>query len=327
MSRGLKTARLVFFLIAGAALTHYLLSRSGSAVETVAAITGALRGSHMGWFLAAFGLFASTQVLRAWRWCLLSHGHTIDLGRALPLNAVHVGLGHILPLRLADIAVVGLFRRYAGVPSGSGASTVLLAKLMDVIAMGSVLAFSFLTGLDGTVVALAGSVAFAGLLSLFFLPWLLGMLLAPVRAIAGSGRVSRAWEEMALSARISRERRRSVYIAVGVSLASWALKLFMFAALLRSIGVHGIPLWQVFTAGALTDFILALPVHGLLSLGTTETAWVAGFALTGITGALPGGLSVVEAGFSVHLLWLSMAVLLMLTGMIALLPLPGGKNR
>ncbi len=35
MSKGLNTARLVLFLIAGAALTYYLLSLSGSPGETV----------------------------------------------------------------------------------------------------------------------------------------------------------------------------------------------------------------------------------------------------------------------------------------------------
>ncbi|MEA3265778.1 MAG: hypothetical protein U9P42_02385, partial [Candidatus Fermentibacteria bacterium] len=90
-------------------------------------------------------------------------------------------------------------------------------------------------------------------------------------------------------------------------------------------GVSGLPMWQIFTASAITDLTMALPVHGLMSMGTVEAGWVAGFALAGVSGTLPGGLSVIEAGFSVHLLWLSMAVLLMLGGTVALL-LSGRKG-
>jgi hypothetical protein len=76
----------------------------------------------------------------------------------------------------------------------------------------------------------------------------------------------------------------------------------MFACLLTSTGVTGIPLWKIFVASAITDLTMALPVHGLFSMGTVETGWVAGFALVGITEG------VVERGFAVHLLWVFLAV-------------------
>lgn len=319
MSKGVRTARLIVFLLAGATLTYYLLTRSGSAASTVDSILTAVGGSDPRWLGSAFLLFAATQLVRAWRWQLISHDHRITLKRSLPLTSVHVGLGHLLPVRLSDVALVGLFRKYAALPAGSGAATVMLAKIMDVIAMGSVVAFSFLAGLSGPVVYIAAITAVAGIVSLFFLPAVLGIFTAPLKAIAGQGRITAAWNDMVSSIRITPERRRTVSLAMGASIAAWAIKLFMFQALLRAVGVTGLPLWQVFTACAVTDLTMALPVHGLLSLGTVEAGWVAGFALVGITATLPGGLTVVEAGFSVHLLWLSMAVLLMLAGMSFLL--------
>ncbi len=325
MSKGLNTARLVLFLIAGAALTYYLLSLSGSPGETVGGIAKALEDSDPLWLAAAFALFTISQVIRAIRWKLLSNRHTISLREALPLTSVHVGLGHLLPLRLSDLALVGLFRRYASLPTGSGAATVMLSKVMDLIAMGSVVAFSFLAGLGGPVVYAAAATAIAGVVSLFFMPRLLGLFTIPLKAILGEGRITSAWRDMLVSIRITPGRRRSVSMAMAASIAAWATKLFMLNCLLMAVGVRGIPLWQAFTAFAITDLTMALPIHGLLSLGTVEAGWVAGFALMGLRGELPGGLTVVEAGFSVHLLWLSMAVLLMLAGS-SFLVLSSGKE-
>ncbi len=322
MSTRVKTARLIFFLLAGAILTYFLLSSSGSGSPetTVRNIMSAVKGSDPAWLVAGFLFFILSQAVRAWRWQLISHGHSIPFSEALTVTAIHVGLGHLLPVRMADVALVGLFRKRSAIPLGYGTSTVILAKIMDVIAMGSVVALSFIWGLSGPVVYVAGAAAVLGAGSLFFLPGLFGLLSASVSKVFGHhGRVASAWRDVVSSMRITGERRRSVSLAMGSSLAAWALKLFMFNALLHSVGVTGLPLWQVFTASAVTDLIMALPVHGLLGMGTMETGWVAGFALVGLSGTLSGDLTVVEAGFTVHLLWLSMAVFPMLAGIIRLL--------
>jgi hypothetical protein len=65
---------------------------------------------------------------------------------------------------------------------------------------------------------------------------------------------------------------------------------------------------------------MALPVHGLLGVGTVEAGWTAGFALAGI-----GGARVVRAGFSVHILWLAMAVAVMMAALPVVMA--GGGER
>ena len=321
MNKRMRNARTVAFLLTGALLTYYLLSRSGSLETTVGNIAGALQKADPLWLILSLLLFSLTQLLRAWRWQLLSWDHNILLKQSLPLTALHVGLGHLLPVRLSDVALVGLFKKYASLPVGNGAATVILAKIMDVIAMGLVVAASFMAGLSGPVVYVAASASLIGLLSLFFLPQILSIFTRPVKAIFGSGKITESWTELteATEIKAGTGRRSAVTTAMILSIASWSVKLFMFYALLRSVGVHSLPVWQIFTASAVTDLTMALPVHGLLSLGTVEAGWVAGFKLAGISGMLPGGLSVIEAGFTVHLLWLSMAVLLMLGGTAALL--------
>lgn len=316
---------MITFLVAGAAVTYYLLSRSGSMESTVSNIVTALGRANPMWLWISLLLFAATQLIRAWRWQVLSWDHNIKLGQSLSLTAVHVGLGHLLPVRLSDVVLIGLFRKYAALPVGNGTATVILAKIMDVVAMGFVVACSFVAGLSGPVVYIAASASATGLLALFFLPLILSLFTKPVKAVFGTGKITSTWLELKEATEITSCRKPRIAVAMGLSITGWAVKLFMFYALLRSVGVHGLPMWQVFTASAITDLTMALPVHGLLSLGTVEAGWVAGFKLTGVSGILPGGLSVIEAGFSVHLLWLSMAVLLMLGGTAALL-LSGRKG-
>jgi uncharacterized protein (TIRG00374 family) len=319
LTKGFHYARTIAFLIAGARLTYYLLSRSGSLGSTVSVIFSSLGKADTFWLLVSLTLFTITELIRAWRWQLLSWSHRISADKAIPLTAVHIGLGHLLPVRLSDVALVGLFKKYASVPLGSGSATVLLAKIMDVIAMGFVVACSFAFYLAGKVMYVASGVCVLALVCLFFLPVILAFFTKPLTALLGNGRITATWKEMAEASVIRPERRAAISKAMVASLAGWAVKLFMFYSLLRAVGVSGIPMWQVFTAAAIMDLTMALPVHGLLSLGTVEAGWVGGFALTGISGNLPGGLSVVEAGFSVHLLWLFMAVLLMLAGIASLL--------
>ena len=325
LSKGIKTARLALFLVAGIALTYYMLSRSGSVAETASNIFNILGNCSLPWLSAALSLFILSQIIRSWRWKLLSDKHRISMKQTLPVTSVYIGLSHLLPVRLADVALVGLFRKYASLPAGTGVATVMLAKVMDVIAIGSVVSLSFVTGLTGPIIYLAAGISLLGISSLFFLSRILRLFSIPLKALLGNGRFSAAWDEMIESVRITKERRGALSLAMGISIASWTVKLLMFHMLLRAVGVTGVPMWQVFTAGAITDLIMALPIHGLLNLGTIEVGWVAGFALTGITDTLPGGLSVVEAGFSIHLLWLSMAVLLMLVGTSVLL-ISGGKD-
>ncbi len=319
MKKRLLNARTIIFLVAGALITYFLLSESGSMESTMVNIFNALGQANVLWLVIAFVLFALTQFIRAWRWQVLSWEYPIKLNQSLPLTAIHVGLAHLLPVRLSDVALVGLFKKYASLPLGNGAATVILAKIMDVIAMGFVLACSFVAGFSGAIVYVAASISVLGVVSLFFLPLVFSFIKKMVNATAGPCKVVTILEELSTATEITAERKQPVIVAMALSITGWTIKLFMFYSLLHSVGVRGLPIWQIFTASAITDLIMALPVHGLLSLGTVEAGWVAGFKLTGVTEQLPGGLTVIEAGFSVHFLWLFMAVLLMLGGIASLL--------
>ncbi len=308
-----RLTRAIAGIVAGVILTWLLLASTGSPSEAASRIGASLSRCDLMLVLAAFGLFAASQVLRALRWKLLSFRHRVPFTLAMPVTSIHVGLGHILPVRLSDVAFVGLFRKFGDIPVGDGTATVILAKLQDLLAMGIVIGAAIVSGVSGKIILLAPVLVIAGLLGVFLLPRILIILSGPVhRLFSGKWARVSAWFDDLKEASSVRGRRGPFLTGLVLSIIAWTCKLLMFAFLLRAIGITGIPIWKVFFASGVTDLTMALPVHGLLSLGTVEAGWAAGFAIVGIEGIVGPGFSILEAGFSVHILWLSMAVILML---------------
>ncbi|OPL18542.1 MAG: hypothetical protein AVO35_04210 [Candidatus Aegiribacteria sp. MLS_C] len=283
---------------------------TGAALDGIASRTTGADPMLLAW---AFALFVLSQVLRALRWMLLGFRRNYRFGLSMAVTSIHVGLGHLLPFRLADLAFVGLFRHYGEVPVGHGTASVVLAKLLDLMAMGVVIGSAVAAGV-GEMVLAAAVLVVTGLTGMVFLSPVLRFMAKPARwtlsRFLPGGRTH--WYDDLIEASSVRGRKGRLAAAFAVSILVWAAKLYMFSVLLESLGVTGIPQWKIFLASGITNMIMAIPVHGLLSIGTTEAGWTAAFAMVGVEGSMISSFDVVEAGFSVHILWLLMALVLMI---------------
>jgi hypothetical protein len=297
---------------AGLTLAWLLLERSGGVARAIPQIVGRVASADPGLLSGALCLFLLSQVLRAFRWMILSFQDRVPFSVSMPVTSIHIGLGHLLPARLTDVVFVALFRHIGAVPVGRGTASILHAKLLDIVAMGVVTGFSVAAGMGKAAIA-APLLALVGCLGILYLAPLLRALRRPLnRVMCGMGlAVGSDWYSDLVEASSVRGRMGKVSAAFAISLSAWVVKLSMFCMLIASLGVTGIPFWKVFFASGVTDLTMALPVNGLLSIGTLEAGWTAGFAMVGVEGIVPPGISIVELGFSVHLLWMSMAVLLM----------------
>lgn len=311
-------ARVVLAVAAGALVTWLMLGGpSGRAGERIAAISATLSSTDLSMLLPAAALYACSLVARAARLNLLGPGG-MSAGRALQMTAIHAGLGHILPLRLSDIALVGLLRGYASVPAGRGTGMVILSKLMDVSSLGLVISSAFLFG-AGTRVTLAAVAALvAGTAGILLLPLLPGAASRIHGGFSRNPRIRGFLSSLDEAAWIWRRDRGRFLRAGLMSVAAWASKLLMFVCLARAVGLLEPAFWQIFFAGGVTDLIMALPVHGLFSLGTAEAGWTAGFAVLGVSGE-----EILTAGFGVHILWMLMAF----AGILVAVPLLGHDRR
>ncbi len=311
-----KISNAVFGTLIGLILAWLLLKSSvgsGGISNSIDSIFNRVSEADPLLLLGAFLLFFASQLLRAFRWMLLSIGKKYRYTLSMAVTVIHVGLGHLLPFRLADVAFVGLFRHFGEVPVGHGTANVFLAKLLDLMAMGVVIGSAVAAG-AGDMALMAPLLLLAGFLGIVLMSPLLKAARKPVQWILdrvlhlGKPR----WFDDLLEATSVRNRKGKLTSAFLISILVWVSKLTMFCFLLESLGVTGIPRWKVFLASGVTNIIMALPINGLLSIGTVEAGWTAGFAMVGIEGLIISNINIVELGFSVHILWTLMAVLMMI---------------
>lgn len=311
-----KTSSAIFGTIIGLILAWLLLKSSagsggiGNAIDT---ILNRVAEADILLLLGAFLLFFASGVLRAFRWMLLSVGMKYRFTLSMAVTVIHVGLGHLLPFRLADVAFVGLFRHFGEVPVGHGTAKVLHAKLLDLMAMGVVIGSAVAAG-AGEMALIAPLLLLAGFIGILFMFPLLKAARKPLQwvfeRILHLGKPQ--WFDDLLEASSVKNRKGKLTWAFLISILVWVTKLTMFCLLLESLGITGVPRWKVFLASGVTNIIMALPINGLFSIGTVEAGWTAGFAMVGIEGLLLANINIVELGFSVHILWTLMAVLMMI---------------
>lgn len=311
-----KSTGAIFGTVIGLLLAWLLLKFSvenGGITQAIGNIFSRIAGADTLPLLGAFLLFLLSQILRALRWMLLSFGRKYRFTLSMAVTAIHVGLGHLLPFRLTDIAFVGLFKHFGEVPVGHGAANVFFAKLLDLIALGIVVGSAVAAGV-GEMAMVAPLLVIVGSLGIIFMSPLLRISGKPVQwffeRVLHIGKPH--WFEDLLEASSVRGRKGKLTFAFLISLLVWISKLLMFCFLLESLGVTGIPLWKVFLASGVTNIMIALPINGLLSIGTVEAGWTAGFAMVGIEGLVTANINIVELGFSVHIIWMIMAVVLMI---------------
>lgn len=311
-------ARVLLAVLAGGVITWLMLGGpSGRLGERLSDIAEILSSADPLLVAAAFLLYAASVAARGVRLRLLGAG-SLGTGSATVLSAVHAGLGHVLPLRLSDVAMIGLMRGHASIAPGRGTGMVILAKLLDVASLGLVISTAFLYGAGRSVVLASAIAVAAGSAGILALPVIPGLASRFSGGLFDHPRVRRFVSSLGEASCIWKSDRSGFLKAAGASVAAWMLKLSMFVCLSRAVGLVDPPFWQVFFAGAVTDLIMALPIHGLFSLGTAEAGWTAGFAVLGVSGE-----GIVTAGFGVHILWMLSALL----GVLVAAPILLGSRR
>ncbi len=283
----------------------------GAAVRRIVAMT---IHADPGLLFAAFLLFTANVVLKAMRWLFLDVSGNSGFGVSMAVTSVHVGLAHLLPFRLGDLAFVAMFRRFGDVPVGYGTAGMVFSKFVDLIALGMVMSACMIFAPMESALS-APAAVFLGIAGILSLASVIGFLKRPMKWILSKLMPGDRtfWMDDLLKASSLEGRKKKIAAAIAISVLVWLAKLYMFSLILKAVGVKEIPTWKIFMAGGVMNLVMALPIHGLLNLGTTEAGWTAAFAMVGITGG-NAAFDVVQVGFAVHIVWICMAVLLLLFG-------------
>ncbi|MEA2668105.1 MAG: hypothetical protein QOJ33_1039 [Chloroflexota bacterium] len=271
--------------------------RPAELVETLSEVSPGLV------LLAAMAAFAFIS-MRAWRYrLLLGNGQPRRLRTILAVTLSSWGASLILPGPSGDAAFVVLARTRLNAPVAVGVGAALLSRLLDVASLLLIaLVMAPLAGVVLPRLLLGGGVVLA-------------VLIAAGLAALFWGRSRRAlsgWlERLALPPRIHERLHvaieelgsgsRPVLLVAATLAARVATGLqyfFLFAAL-----DHPLSLVQVWFALSIRTLLLAVPIQGLVGLGTMQLWWTAALTLLG----WPAD-EALAASLTVHLLDLAISL-------------------
>ncbi|MCR9125094.1 MAG: flippase-like domain-containing protein [Rhodobacteraceae bacterium] len=277
-------------------------------------LAAALGSARPAWIAAACGCFAlgySCRILR-WRQMLRAEGAQVSFGRAAVPFMASVAANNVLPFRAGDVLRAFGFSAWLGARSSGVVATLLVERLLDMLALllalGLALLWLDLGGTDAQRLLGLGSGALIALAAV-----IVAMLVAPrlfeapvtraiVRLTAGRGDLAaRASAAMANLFRVMRAvtgGARALAL-LGWSALAWAAEAGVFYCVARSLPAMTVPdaAW------------LAMPVGTLSTLLPSTPGYIGTFHYFVIQAAqIPGNPAAAAAGFAVlsHLvLWLS----------------------
>jgi uncharacterized protein (TIRG00374 family) len=232
------------------------------------ALAAALAGVSPGWIVPAIAVYMGGIWLRAARWRLLMAPFA-DVSTARLFKVILTGLAvnNILPLRLGELVRTFLLKQSHGVPIASSLATVLIERVLDLLALcGLMTLVLLLVPLDGVVLALAGTAAVitaGGLVGLAIITVVPRHLVDRLfgLGIALADRIHHRLGSLARSivdgVRVL-ENRRALLAIVPLSLLCWLAELGLYVCLMFALGFNADVLGLV--AGmVIANFVTVLP--------------------------------------------------------------------
>lgn len=239
-----------------------------------AALAGALAAPDPRWLALAPGFLAAGYACRVARWRAMLAGARpgIGMGRcAVPLLG-SIAANNLLPLRMGDVLRCVGFSRWLGLDAGTITATVLVERLLDLLAVLVALGLALLILAPGLplVGTAGGGLVALGLLALLLLlvPGLLHPLLRlaerGLRRLsprAGAGFAGFAAPLMRMLATLARGRRMRVLILW--SAAVWGFEGATYWAVAMALPAMAVPAagWLAMPAGTLATLLPSTPGH------------------------------------------------------------------
>jgi len=284
------------------------------------------------WFAGGFVLFALADFLRAVRFRYLL-GRVATLGQLFAIAVVHGFCNNFFPFRLGEASYLYLISQTRSGTVGYGFSSLVLARLADLIAVLFLffLSIVFMPRHSPTMMRLSAVIA---LLSFVIIMLLLVLVINAGRVATATGkllskisllesrRVAGVWTniEEALANLESMRSSRTITPVLSISLAVWVCSYFVSYCLLRAVGVS-LSVQQTLFAVSLLQLMSIFPVHFLGGLGTTDISWALLLANFGLAKE-----EAISSALAAHALFYLYVFVLAAYGIYALKSLGTGKE-
>lgn len=279
-------------LFAAATVTAVLLYLLLSQIDPHEIIT-TLKGIDASCLVGGFILYLLCNIFRALRFHILLD-QKIKLFPLFNLVCIYNMMNNLAPMRAGELSYIYMLKKLHNKNAITGASTLILSRIFDFIAIGTLfLASAWMLGdrlgeMKSALIPISLFMLFCFILLLVLFyggEWLIGSF-SCARDKMGLGRNATAIHLMTnlKEAVLSMKKLRNGKIAVLTLTASLLIWSANFSAVFLVIkGMHfDIPMPIIVMGSTLTVLSTLLPIYGIAGLGTSQGLWTLVFLPLGI---------------------------------------------
>ena len=311
-----------FSKLAALIVTLALLAILLSQIE-VADVVDTLTGIDPVYLVAGFGLYVLSYFFRALRFYLLLN-REVGIKDLFNIVCIHNMVNNLLPARTGELSFVYLLKKRHTKTVGTGAATLIIARLFDMITiltlfLLSTLSVSSLFNIYVEVRYIAVALIVGIMLVLLTIIHRGPAFVTSLRRIANYFGMDKVcfvdyiFKKMDETIESFSDMHRSTFIwSALVSILIWIVLYSMNYTLITAMGIDMNFLIVLF-ASTFAIITTILPVQGIGGFGTFESGWVIGSIAVGLTRE-----AAVSSGFALHLIGLFYVLVLGIMGMYVL---------
>lgn len=264
-------------------------------------------------FFGGLFIYVSYYIFLTLRFDTLIHSQKTPFINLLGITSVHNMLNNLLPARSGELSYIYLMKKRFDLRGSEGVATLLVARIMDFIAIFFyfILASLFILNIKSTsILAVSSTVFMIFLLVLLFrlqhiadtaVSLLDRVSFSPLASFSGT----LAEKGRAVSASIKTMSAGGQYLkSFAFTVLIWGLRNFMLYFIVFSMGIS-VEFWEVVFAATAMFVMVSLPIQGVAAFGTLEAGWVAGFMLVGVDKEVA-----ISTAFAFHIILLTYTVTL-----------------
>jgi uncharacterized protein (TIRG00374 family) len=281
------------------------------------------------YLLAGFVLYAGSYVFRAWRFYLLLNKE-VPIQDLFHIECVHNMMNNLLPARTGELSYVYLIKKVNRRTTGEGLATLMVARIFDFIVISALFILSLFINRNSPsglmkylwigVIFLIMMIILIALL-IFSGEWAIRQIKIFFRVLhigttsIGQFIVQKGEETMVCISCISKDKSTTfkvlgfVFIlSIGIWITIYSMAFFLMYAMGFNLTFSIVLLGSTFAI-----LSTVLPIQGIGGFGTTESAWVIGFILLGVSSS-----DAINSGFGYHIIVLVFTILIGITGLLFL---------
>lgn len=218
----------------------------------------------------SYSLFICSHILRSARiyFLLSSNRNKLEFKSHFPIvikaSSIHQFLNNLLPMRMGELALPVLLKRYFDVSWGKGLSKLIWLRVFDALIMGSVAGIVFAAFFYANI--------YLGLIALT-----LALGIGALVIVIGKLKGKKLNTVLSTFVEAAPPTRKSGLTLVIMTLLAWLTKLAALVLMVQALG--GMQIMAALSAIVSVEFGALLPVNGIAGAGNFEATFSVGASL------------------------------------------------